>query len=99
MKIKKGDRMKKTKTKSLWKIGEKYFIRTVTYHLVGEVTAIQDGFLILKNCSWVAESDRFMQTIVNGSLSEVEPVGDWFCSISSIVDGGIWQHQLPVDQK
>jgi len=37
-------------------IGKKFFIRTVTYHLVGEVVKIVGRFFQLKNASWVADS-------------------------------------------
>ena len=44
---------------SLFKVGDKLFIRTVTYHLVGEITEVADGFLRLKDAAWVADTERF----------------------------------------
>lgn len=79
--------------------GKKYFIRTVTYHLVGELDCVLDGFLLFKNCSWVANSGRFSDAIKKGTLDEVEYIGNWFCAISSIVDGGEWKHDLPTETK
>jgi len=79
-------------------IGKKVFLRTVTYHLVGEVTKQVGQFLFLKNTSWVADSGRFMQSIADGKLDEVEPIGDWFVNINAIVDGGIWKHTLALKQ-
>ena len=84
---------------SVFKIGRSYFIRTVTYHLVGKVTGITDGFLILSGASWVAESGRFMQAIKDGILNEVEPVGDALVNIAAITDAFPWKHQLPTDQR
>lgn len=80
-------------------VGKKFFIRTVTYHLVGEVVKIVGRFFQLKNASWVADSGRFMNAIKDGDLSEVEPVGDAFVSVDSIVDIFPWKHTLPTEQK
>lgn len=80
-------------------IGKKLFIRTVTYHLVGEVKQIVGKFLELKGASWVADSGRFMEAIKNGTLNEVEPVGTAFVNIESITDFFPWTHKLPTEQK
>ena len=80
-------------------IGGKYYFRTVTYHQVGEVKKIVGRFAFLKNASWVADSGRFMQAIKDGTLSEVEPVGDAFINLDTVVDFFPWKHSLPRDQK
>ena len=82
-----------------FEIDEDYFIRTVTYHLVGRVKKASGKFLILKNASWLADSGRFMNAIQDGTLDEVEPVGDVFVNIDSIVDAFPWCHKLPKNQK
>jgi len=85
-----------------FKIGQKYFIRTVTYHLIGEVECILGQFLIFKKgtVSWVADSGRFMQAINDGLLKEVEPVKVIAgVNIDSIVDYYEWAHALPREQK
>ena len=86
--------------KNTFKNGSSYYIRTVTYHNVGKVVGeTTDGFLLLKEASWVADSGRFMQAIKNGILEEVEPVGEMMIAKSSIVDVFPWKHQLPTEQK
>ena len=80
-------------------IGEKLFIRTVTYHLVGEVTKRIGNFIQLKDASWVADSGRFMNAIKEGTLDEVEPVGTAWVNLHSITDMFPWKHKLPKDQK
>jgi len=80
-------------------VGTKLFIRTVTYHMVGEVVKRVGKFFQLKNASWVADSGRFMNAIKEGTLDEVEPVGDAFLNTDSIVDMFEWKHKLPVSQK
>lgn len=80
-------------------VGSKYFFRTVTYHLVGEVKKIVGRFAYLKNASWVADSGRFMDCIKDGKYNEVEPVGDAFINLDSVTDFFPWKHPLPKDQK
>lgn len=81
-------------------VGEKVFIRTVTYHLTGKIKKITGNFFELEDAAWIADSGRFMQCIKDGVLNEVEPIKTkWFVSIPSITDFGIWKHELPVDQK
>lgn len=80
-------------------VGGKWFIRTVTFHMVGRVVRRAGMFLVLKDASWVADSGRFMQAITKGTLSEVEPVGDAILSVSAIVDAFPWTHALPTEQK
>ena len=82
-----------------FEVGESYFIRTVTYHLVGRVATICGDFLVLEDAAWVADSGRFMNAIKDGTLNEVEPVGFAFVHISSITDAFPWKHKLPVKQK
>jgi hypothetical protein len=82
-----------------FQVGASYFIRTVTYHLVGKVTKIAGGFLVLESASWIADSGRFMQAIKNGSLNEVEPVGDAIVNSAAITDAFPWKHELPTTQK
>ena len=78
-----------------FEVGQSYFFRTVTYHLVGTVTATIGDFLVLEDASWVADSGRFAQALQKATLAEVEPVGKAFLSLSSITDAFPWVHALP----
>ena len=80
-------------------VGKKLFIRTVTYHSVGRVVRIMGNLMELENASWVADSGRFMDAIKNGTLNEVEPVGQQWININSVVDIFPWAHKLPTQQK
>ena len=85
-------------------IGRKWFIRTVTYHLVGKVVDRLDSgdghtFLQLADASWVASSGRFMNAIKDGTLDEVEPVGDALVNVAAIADMFPWNNPLPTKQK
>jgi hypothetical protein len=80
-------------------VGSKWFFRTVTYHTVGEVKKVVGRFVYLKDASWVADSGRFMNAIKEGALDEVEPVGEAFLNMDTVVDFFPWKHKLPKDQK
>lgn len=80
-------------------IGKKLFIRTVTYHLTGEVVKRIRNFIQLKKAAWIADSGRFMDAIKNGELNEVEPVGEAWVNLNSITDMFPWKHKLPEEQK
>ena len=76
-------------------VGQKLFIRTVTYHMTGEVVKRMGAFIQLKDAAWIAESGRFNEAIKNGTLNEVEPVGTAWINLSSVVDFFPWKHKLP----
>ena len=80
-------------------IGQKLFIRTVTYHLTGKVEKIVGQFLVLSKAAWIADCGRFQQAIKDGTLDEVEPAGQAFVNLNSITDMFPWKHALPTKQK
>jgi len=80
-------------------IGKKFLFRTVTYHVVGQVIKRLGNFLVLSSASWVADSGRFMQAIKDGTLNEVEPVGQVFVNLETVTDFYPWVHALPTEQK
>ncbi len=79
-------------------VGEKYYFRTVTYHLTGRVKKVIGSILELENAAWIADSGRFMNAIKEGKLSEVEPVGRAYINIDSTTDFFPWKHPLPEKQ-
>ena len=80
-------------------VGEKYYFRTVTFHMVGKVKKRMGNFLVMEGASWVADSGRFMGAIKDGTLDEVEPVGDALINLGSVVDAFPWKHKLQTKQK
>jgi hypothetical protein len=91
-------------TKPLFQTGEKYFIRTVTYHTVGVCVDVVDGFVVLKNAMWVADSGKFANALKEGfekqSNSELEPFPSFvYINISSIVDFVIYEPEIVLIQK
>jgi hypothetical protein len=87
-----------------FKVGENYFIRTVTYHLTGKVKDIVGKFLVLEKCSWIADSGRFSDAMEKGidkqENAEVEPFShDVFVNSDSITDAMVYPYTLPDEQK
>jgi hypothetical protein len=79
----------------MFKIGEKYFIRTVTFHMLGEITEIQDPWVRLAHASWIADSGSFGEAIKRGVLAESEYVGEAFVNLTTATDVIPWRHELP----
>ena len=86
----------------VFEAGRKYFIRTVTYHYLGECVDIKGGFVKLRKASWVADSGRFHVAMNSGVLSEVECYpADLIVNvnINTIVDFCEWKHPFPTESK
>ena len=89
-----------TASESAFVVGEKYFIRTATYHNLGRLIAITPNELILEDASWIADSGRFHDALATGNLNEVEPyINQVIVSRGGIIDATIWGHELPRNQK
>lgn len=85
---------------TLTKKGDKVFIRTLTYHYVGEVVKDTGSYLELKDCAWVADSGRFSTAIEKGELNEVEPILNGAKILyQNIIDCIPWKHTLPQEKK
>ena len=83
-------------------VGQKILFRTVTYHMVGLVKKRIGNFLILDKATWVADSKRFHNAIMNGFSedAELEPCGDGVgLNLESVVDFFPWRHELPTKQQ
>ena len=77
--------------------GNAVFIRTVTYHYIGEVVAVDDNWITLKDVAWVADSGRWSAALKTGDLNEVEPYpdGEVIINIGAVTDISSWMHKLP----
>lgn len=80
-------------------VGQKYFFRTVTYHLTGKVVKVIGSILELEDAAWIASSGRFADFLKKGVADEVEPCGKAFININSVTDFFPWKHALPKEQK
>lgn len=84
------------------KIGKSYFIRTVTYHLVGRVTKIKENWITLEEASVVFNTDNMTTMLRTGTIASsndvgdvtVNYVGDATVNANSITDFFPWKHEL-----
>ena len=79
-----------------WKVGQNYFVRTVTHHLLGTLQEVTDQELWFASVSWIADDGRFNELLKNGAASEVEPAPDGDVAIGrgSLIDAYVWPHAL-----
>jgi hypothetical protein len=82
-----------------FKVGDSYFIRTVTYHFVGTIKEIVGKWIMLKDASWVADSGRFNVALEKGELSEVEYMDKTILNMDTITDVTPWNNKLPKESK
>ena len=83
-----------------FKVGENYFIRTVTMIIIGHLEAVHGGELMLSSASWIADTGRFHNALKDGELAEVEPfTHNVIVGRGAIVDATTWAHALPREQK
>jgi hypothetical protein len=76
-------------------VGEKIFVRTVTYHLVGEVEKVTGNLVHLVNASWVADSGKFGQMLIQGTIGESDYVGKCAFNANAVTDLFPWVNELP----
>ena len=79
----------------VWKVGENYFIRTVTNYILGKLTAVTPQELLLTEASWIADTGRFHDALKKATASEVEPfINDVIVGRGAVVDATIWTGAL-----
>lgn len=66
----------KSEKKSDYPVGKNVIVRTVTMIYTGRLEDVTETDLILNDCSWIPETDRYMQFVENGSVKECEPYPD-----------------------
>ena len=92
--------LKGPETASPYRVGENYFIRTVTHHYTGNLIRVTPKELVLKDAAWIADDGRFMNALKEGKLNEIEPFqDDVVIGRGAVLDATIWRHPLPREQK
>ena len=77
-------------------IGKTYFVRTVTMHIVGKLTSINDSEFMFSPACWVADSGRFHKALSEGILKEYEPfVNPAIVGRGGLIDATEWTHKIP----
>lgn len=88
--------------KSEYPVGKNVIVRTVTMIYTGNLVKVTDTDLVLVDCSWIPETDRFMQFVANGSVKECEPYPDGlpvFINRGALLDMCELSKSLPRSQK
>lgn len=86
---------------SPYKVGEKYFIRTVTMYYTGQLIRITAQELVLKDCAWIADTGYLSEALKTGVFNEIEPFpdGEVIVPRGGIIDASVFNHKLPREKK
>ncbi len=85
-----------------WVVGSNYLIRTVTMIYTGKLTKVYTNELVIIDAAWIAETERWTDSVKNGNFKEIEPYPDNTPVIigrGSINDAVIVTWKLPRIQK
>lgn len=75
--------------------GRNVFVRTATHYHIGRFSHVKDGFMMLSDAAWVADTGRFHEFLKTGKVNEAEPfVDDVLIPLTSIIDVTNWGHAL-----
>lgn len=88
-----------TKENSPYQVGQSYLFRLVTLYYTGRVKRVTPKEIILEDAAWIADTGRFSDALLHGTLNEVEPMGEIIIGRGAIVDAAKWNHPLPKDKK
>ncbi|MEM1209246.1 MAG: hypothetical protein AAGI54_08255 [Planctomycetota bacterium] len=84
-----------------WRVGEKYLVHTPTLYYTGRLTFVGQHELHLDDAAAIFDQGRFMDSLKDGTLDEVEPVpvGGVIIGRGAVVSAEVWTHNLPEEQK
>jgi len=79
----------------VWSVGEWYLIRTVTMIDVGRLVKVTDKELVLADASWIADTGRFSECLLDPDvINESEPfANNCIVSRGAICDATKWHNQ------
>jgi hypothetical protein len=81
-------------------IGQNYFVRTVTYFVVGRLVGVSAVELLFEDAAWVADAGRWNHALTTGQLNEIEPFPNAvIVGRGSICDATEWPFPLPLTVK
>lgn len=100
---KKKESINKTPVKGThYLIGSNYMIRTITMIYTGKLIRVYDKELVLTNCAWIPETERWADSCKNGKFKEVEPYpkeSEVIINREAILDSFVVSWKLPEEQK
>ena len=83
-------------------VGKNVIVRTVTMIYTGKLVEVTNSDFILKECSWIPETGRYMDFVANGTVNECEPYPDdleVFINRGALLDMCELRKSLPRKQK
>lgn len=83
-------------------IGRNCIVRTVTMIYTGKLIEVTPTDFVLTDCSWIPETERFMQFVANGSVKECEPYPEGlpvYINRGALLDMCELKKDLPRNQK
>lgn len=82
-------------------VGRQVLVRTVTMIQVGTLTEVHEHEIVLTDAAWVADTGRWADCLVSGTLVEVEPwpAGEVIVGRGALVDACLWAHGPVREQK
>ena len=87
---------------SNYPVGKNVIVRTVTMIYTGFLQEVTATDLILIDCSWIPETDRFMQFVADGTVRECEPYPEGlpvYINRGALLDMCELKKELPRTQK
>lgn len=87
---------------STYPVGKNVIVRTVTMIYTGRLEQVTDTDLVLVDCSWIPETERFTQFVVDGAVRECEPYPDGlavYINRGALLDMCELKKDLPRSQK
>ena len=87
---------------SNYPVGKNVIVRTVTMIYTGKLESVTSSDLVLVDCSWIPETERFMKFVAEGAVKECEPYPDGlqvFINRGALLDMCELRKDLPRSQK
>lgn len=91
---------KKSGHRHPFKVGQSYFIRSVTHYYTGRLKEVCGQYLILEDAAWIADTGRFHEFLKDGKCSEYEGfTSDVIIPVGGVIDVTEWKFPLLRGQK
>lgn len=91
-----------SQVQSNYPVGKNVIVRTVTMIYTGRLEQVTATDLVLVDCSWIPETERFMKFVAEGAVKECEPYPDGlpvYINRGALLDMCELRKELPRSQK
>jgi len=86
-----------------FRVGQAYFVRSVTHHYLGTVESICELGVVMTGCVWIPDDGRFHKLMAGEwtDQSEREPYGNVCVMLffGAILDASEWAGEVPKEVK